>query len=219
MTTSDNLTRLTALLQTQTAAAKSTDAEYWRLTKILRPDILDQSVIRYDEPTKVAVLGVTEPKVMANRTTGGDPTEADRRKDDIERIARGEPLVERMDIELRINHEARKRAAIEAVIENLEKQIRDEKHRLAVAHCKASKPQEVERMGRLFKAIADVHAIYSEINDTRQDLIDSGIGLHGVYLLMPDFLGNPRNRYSELGDYFRDGKRLGYINSIPKVFE
>src|ERR1700730_11391444 len=96
--TSDNLTRKTAAHATQKAAAKSCDADYWRLTKILRPDILDQTVTRREEPVKISTIGMKDAPT-ANRTIGGDPTEAERRKDDIERIARGEPLVERLDIQ------------------------------------------------------------------------------------------------------------------------
>src|SRR5947209_1424937 len=111
--TSDNLTRLTALHDRQKADRKSGHDEYWRLTKTLRSDILDQTVTRFEEPTNVANLGVRESRVVANKTIGGDPDEEARRRDDIDRIARGEPIAERMDLQSQINHEARKLDALE----------------------------------------------------------------------------------------------------------
>jgi hypothetical protein len=200
---SPNLTRLYGELEKQTAAGKASDAEYRRLMKILRPDILDQTVVRYDEPTAVAVIGVTEPKIHRNTETGGDPTEEERRADDIARIARGEPLVERPNIKSQMDHEARKRGAIEVVIEDLEKQIREERRKLGIEYCKKIQPQSDERVKRFGKVLADFYAVHREISDVYRDLQASEIGF-SVNGPSPDFL-----RSAE--DFFHDAAHHGYI--------
>jgi hypothetical protein len=184
---SPNLTRLYGELEKQTAAGKASDAEYRRLMKILRPDILDQTVVRYDEPTSVAVIGITEPKIHRNTETGGDPTEEGRRQDDIARIARGEPLVAVPDIQSQLNHEARKRVAIEVVIEDLEKQIREERRKLGIEYCKTIQPQSDERVKRFGKVLADFYAVHREIGGMYNDLRASEIGFP-VNGPSPDFM-------------------------------
>jgi hypothetical protein len=201
---SPNLTRLYGELDKQTAAAKACDAEYWRLAKILRPDILDRTSVVYLEPTKVAVLGIVEPKVHRNTETGGDATEAARRADDINRIARGEPLVEVPDVQSRLNHEARKRGAIEVVIEDLEKQIREERRTLAIAYCKTLKPKSDDQMKRFRKTLAEAHAVHLEIMNMRQDLLASDIGFYGLDVLDPDFLRST-------AAFLQDASSRGYL--------
>jgi hypothetical protein len=201
--TSETKTGLAALRNTKIADRKSGHDKYWRLTKLQRPDILDQTVTRYEEPTKVAVLGVVEPKVRANATTGVDPDEEARRLDDIEHIKRGEPIVERMDTQSQINHEARKLDALEVVIEDLEKQIRDEERKLAIAYLLKIKPKTDAQMQRFVKAVADLHTAHREISDMYRDLRDSGIGFpaNGP---TPDFLRSA-------DDFFHEAAHHGFV--------
>jgi hypothetical protein len=200
---SPNLTRLYGELDKQTAAAKACDAEYWRLAKILRPDILDRTSVVYLEPTKVAVVGIVEPKVHRNTETGGDATEAARRADDIDRVARGEPIVETPDIQSRLNHEARKRGALESVIEDLEKQISEERRKLGAEYVAKIQPSFDERTKRFRKALADFYAAHKEISGVYRDHRDSGIAFpaNGP---MPDFM-------RDADDFFHSATHHGYV--------
>jgi hypothetical protein len=211
---------LQAKLATQKARAATSDAEIWRLTTLIRDDVYATTAVHRMQPTKVATVGIVigDAPTSNRTTTSEDAAEAKRRNDNLERTLKGESIVVQPDLKAQLDNEHKQRRAIEDAIEFLERQIAAENHKLAVNYCATLKTKEAEQMKRLFKALADVHAIHSEINDARQTLIDDEIGLHGVYHTMPDFLSNPRNRFSDLGDFFREGKRLGYIASVPKEF-
>jgi hypothetical protein len=200
--TSPTLTRLYGELATQTEAGKASDTRYRKLMSILRPDI-GPSVIHHSEPATHATIDLSGPKVRANREIGGNPTEEERRKDDIARIARGEPLEERPNIQSQLDHEARTRGAIEVVLEDLEKQISEERRKLGIAYLAKIKPQTDAQMQKFKKALADFYAVHREISDLYRDHRDSGIGFpaNGP---MPDFMGSA-------DDFFHTAAHHGFV--------
>jgi hypothetical protein len=57
-----------------------------------------------------------------------------------------------------------------------------------------------------------------ELYTLERHLINSGVGLRGLSLTLPDFFPNPIDKTSDLADFVREAKREGFINSIPKEF-
>jgi hypothetical protein len=217
--TSPTLTALEDKLKTHESRFAAANEEFRRLTKLRREDYLDQtSVTRMMAVSNSTISDV--PENLAGRTTGDTAqAEAKRQQDDLERTLAGEDLSDRPSNKALLDAANRRASAEDQAIEFLKGKIAAEKYKLSLEHCRASKPKEAEMMKRLFKILADAHSVHSEINDGRQNLIDSGIGLRGVFLDMPDFLGNPRDRHSELSEYFRRGKDAWFINAIPKAFQ
>jgi hypothetical protein len=219
--TSPTLTEFETKCDHHKSQSKSVCDEFRRVTKLQREDFLDHtSVTRMMDVSKRTIS--EPPENLAGRTTGTTvEADAKRRQDDLERTLRGEPLAERTDTKARLDELNRRAQAEESAINFLEKQIAAEKYKLAVEHCRALKPKEAKIMAALYKALADVHSAHCDLNDMRQTLIDDGIGLRGICLNMPDFLDNPRNKNSNLAEYFHEGHKNGFINAnvIPKAFQ
>jgi hypothetical protein len=217
--TSAALTALESKLPLHESRFKSACQEIRRITKLKHADFLDHTSVSSMMDVSKSTIAAP-PENLAGRTTGDTAqAEAKRQQDDLDRTLKGEPLVERTDTNARLDELNRQAQAEERAVDFLKKQIAAERGKLSVEHCKALKPKEAEMMKRLYKSLADVHAVHSEINDARQNLIDSGIGLRGVFLDMPDFLDNPRSKHSELAEYFRRGKEAGFVNAVPKGFQ
>jgi hypothetical protein len=189
-------------LNKQKAARKASGIEYRRLASILRPDT--PSVVHYEEHSDHAKIDVSGAKIVANRTIGGDPSEAQRRADDIARVADGKPLEQRLDIQGLMNHEARTSAAIEVVIERTERKIKERRQKLGLEYLAKIKSKTDEQTRRFKKALADLKAAHGEITALRNDLRDSGIGFP-VGWPAPDFV-------TSAGDLLEEGKRLGYVS-------
>jgi hypothetical protein len=170
----------------QTEAGKASDARYRRLMSILRPEI-GPSVVHYDYTTTHATIDVSGPKVRDNRTIGGNPDAEAQRLEDIERIANGQPLVERLDTQGQMDHEARTRGAIEVVLESTAKKITEERARLGAEYNKKIQPAFDERVKRFKKSLADFYAAHREISGVYQDHRDSGIAFPANGPL-PDFM-------------------------------
>jgi hypothetical protein len=196
------LTKLYTELAMRTEEGKASDASYRRLMSILRPDI-GPSVIHYSEPATHATIDVSGPKVRDNRVIGGNPDVEAQRLDDIARVANGQPLVERPNLQSQLDHEARTRGAIEVVLEDLEKQISEERRKLGIAYCQKIQTQFDERVKRFKKALADFYVAHREISDVYRDHRDSGIGIpaNGP---APDFLRSA-------DDLFHDAAHAGYV--------
>jgi hypothetical protein len=221
--TDETLNRDYAELAAMHAEAKATDAEAWRLTRLLRPDMAERSSIfhTYLEPDKMgAWIGPVPDELLVpqarSAAVNDDGAEAKRRADDAERVAKGLPLEMQPDTQSLINHCQRKRAALEVAIEKKENKIRAEKTRLGGEMMKKLKPAEVVIAKRFFRALTELHEVTSEIMKTRRDLQDSEIGYFGVYSvptnceLMRDIAHS-----NDMAKLFAAGKEAGYCD-IPK---
>jgi hypothetical protein len=214
--------KLTALLEDRgklKVKAKQSQAEVWRLTKLLSPQIHDETVTRTtdaDEPT-AAFIGIKtardKPGVMYTGT--GEQNEAARKDDILKRTLAGEQLADTTDIKAQLEKEHRQWTAYESAIEYLNREIDKEESILSSEYCKRLKPKEKELMTRICEPLLELHAAYSEAYRLKRHLIDSGIGLHGLCLTLPEFLSTPNNPHSEFGDFLRVAKREGYIKEVP----
>jgi hypothetical protein len=219
--TSPKLTELKQKLDPLKVKAKKSQAEVWRLTKMMSPQLLDSTVIRTtdaDAPT-AAYIGIKTPRDKPGVVSTGiidERAEAARKNDILQRTLAGESLEGSTDIKAQLELEHWQQAAYESAIEHLNREIDKEKSVLAKEYCKQLKPKYEDLMRRLCKQTLELHAAYSEVYDLKRHLIDNEIGLHGVCLTMPNFLSTPNNPYSEFADFLRAAKSEGFIKEVPK---
>ena len=195
--------------------AKHWNDERHRLTKILSPQYMDETVIRIDDVKKDA----------ANRK-GAIPTdvidetaEAARRAEDLRRTLAGQPLADLTSVEDQLRAEHRQWSAIEEAIEFVHREIKSEKTALAVAYCKQRRPDHDRLMVKLCASLLETHKTWAELYALKRHLVDEGVGLIGLCQTMPDFLGAPIDPYSEFADFLRLAKKEGFINSVPNELE
>jgi hypothetical protein len=181
-----------------------------RLARILSPQYLDITVSRVDD-----VVKETASKAGAIAATG-DATEAARRAEALKRILGGEQVSDGDSIEVQLRAANMQLQALEDAMEFLDKEIRVEKKLLAVAYCKQKKPEHDRLMVKLCDSVLATHKAWKELHDMKRHLINSDVGLIGLCLTMPDFLGVPTDPYSEMADFFRAVKKEGFINAVPK---
>jgi hypothetical protein len=110
-----------------------------------------------------------------------------------------------------MNQVARKAAAIEVAKEKKEDDFRAEHQRLSAAYCAKIKPDHDVKMKQLFKSFSEAFSIFSELSKTKQDLIDSEIGFHGIYSVDLGFLNS-----NDIAHLFRDAKAAGFMTGVPK---
>jgi hypothetical protein len=217
--TSDKFTELLKSRETQRANAKQSRAEVWRLTKILSPQIQDATVTRTTDPDTptAAFIGVkkTRDKPGVVSTGVGEQEVAASKEDILRRTLAGESLADFTSTEERLDKEHRRWAAYESAIEHLNREIEIEKSVLAKEYCKKLKSRHDDLMRQLCKPMLELHAAYSEAYDLKRHLVDSEIGLHGLFLTLPEFLSTPNNPNSEFADFLRAAKREGYIKEVP----
>jgi hypothetical protein len=215
---SPTLTALEEKCDLHRSRFKSACDEFRRITKLKRDDFYEQtSVSQMMDVSKRTIAA--PPENLANRSSGDTvQAEAKRGQDDLDRTLRGEPLAERTDTKATLDELNRQAQAEVRAVEFLEKQIAAERYKLSVEHCKKLKPKEAQIMTRLYKALAEVHSVHSELNDMKQSLIDEGILLRDICLHTPDFLDNPRSKHSEIAEFFKEGKLAGFVTEIPKAF-
>jgi hypothetical protein len=209
---SEKLTALRANLDKQKARAAELKAERLRLTKILSPHFADVTVKRY---TPEEVKANTYYKPSAPASLDLETKEAARKAEVLKRTLAGEPLEHSADTNALLEHNQRQSAAIEDAIEFLTREIYLERSILSALYCKQLKPKEATLMSRICKSAVEAHAAWSELYELKRHLIDSEVGLRGLCLTLPEFLGAPNSKYSPLADFFRDAKRDGYISAIP----
>jgi hypothetical protein len=206
---SDKLTALLSDREKMKALSKQKRDEVWRFTGMINPQFNEVSVLRI---ANVAEYNKLKGGVL-QRDTEQDQTIPE--ADIIKRALAGESIDDSVGIKELLAKAQREWTAIERAIEHLDREIAGEKNVLAKEYCKHLQPKEKELMGRVCKHMLEFHAAYSEAYDLRRHLVDTGIGLHGVCLNLPDFLSTPNNPYSEMADFFRAAKREGYIKEIP----
>lgn len=207
---SANLTRLTNALDARKEDRKKYGAEYRRLANLLRPDS-GPSVVRHERQVEKATIDLTDRNPVSGKTTPGAIDEDAQRADDVARIERGESLEETPDIKTQMATVARKAQATEIVIEKLEEEFRVEFTKLAAAHCKTLKTDHDKRTRRFLELFGEAFGVYSELNKTKRDLIDSQIGFGGLFNVDFDFM-----RGDEVASMFHDAVKAGYISSVPR---
>ncbi len=192
--------------------AKHWNDERHRLTKILSPQYMDETVIRIDDVKKDA----------ANRK-GAIPTdvidetaEAARRAEDLRRTLAGQPLANPTSIEEQLRVANKQLTAVEDALDYLNGEIRSEKKALAIAYSKQRKPDHDRLMVKLCASLLETHKTWAELYALKRHLVDEGVGLIGLCQTMPDFLGAPIDPYSEMADFFRAAKKEGFINAVPQ---
>jgi hypothetical protein len=198
------------------ANAAQCRADVWRLTKLLSPQIHDvtvSTVIDAERP-KVAYLGIKNTPKNGVVITGYEE-DAARKEDILKRTLDGETLPETTSVKEQLEKLHRQWSAYEDAIEFCTREIEREKAVLAAEYCKRLKSKHDEFMKRLFKALGEVHAAHSDLDSLRRHLIDNDVGLRGICLTLPEFLDTPNNKFSVVGDFFREGQRQGWIKEIP----
>jgi hypothetical protein len=135
--------------------------------------------------------------------------------EDVQRILNDGQLPQSIDVDAEIKKNHREWSATEGALEIIDRGVDRELTNLSMEYCK-SKPVKEKHdadFKRLFAALLDVHEIHSQISDSRRQLIDSGIKLHGIYMLMPavdEVLGNAFASHNPLADLFRAGAAASF---------
>jgi hypothetical protein len=171
-------------------------------------------------PPKTAYIGLkNSPNKPGVLSTGvNEQDDAARKEDVLRRTLAGEPLPETIGVKEQLEKVNRQYAAYEDAIEFVTREIEREKTALAIQYCEQQKPKEAELLRRVCKPMLELHAAWSEAYGFRQHLIDSGIGLRGLCLDLPDFLGAPNDKYNEMAMFLVIAKSKGYIKELPKDF-
>ena len=211
--TSANLTRVTNALDARRQDRLDLGAAYRELTKRLNPSI-GPSVVRTSRPATHATIDITDRSPVAGKDTPAAIDLDAQRRDDAARIERGEPLEEMPDIRTQMANVARKAAATEVVIEKLESEFQAEFQKLAAAHCATLKPSHDAKMKQFFKAMGEAFSIFSELQKTKQDLVDSQMGFGALFGVNLEFM-----RGKEVRSAFHDAKAQGFVASIPKELQ
>ena len=220
---SDKLTALSEQLAKLKASATQSRAEGWRLTKLSAPQIHDATVTRSVDggpPPKTAFIGIknspNKPGVLS--TGANEQDETARKEDALRRTLAGETLPETIGVKEQLEKVTRQYAAYEHAIEFVTREIERERAVLAAEYCKKAKPTHDELMRKVCNPMLELHAAWKELNDFKQHLIDADIGLRGICLDLPDFLGAPNDKYSEMAEFLVVAKSKGYINELPKAY-
>ncbi len=212
---SDKLTSLNAKKAELRASAKLWNTERHRLAKILSPQYLDVTVTRIDDVQKEA----------ANRK-GAIPTgvidetaEAARKAEELRRTLAGEPLANPSSIEEQLRVANKQLTAVEDALEYVNGEIKREKTALAIAYSKQRKVDHDRLMVKLCSSLLETHKAWGDVYALKRHLIDNEIGLIGLCLTMPDFLGAPVDPYSDCADFLRLAKKDGFISKVPADLE
>jgi hypothetical protein len=217
--TSDKLKSLEKDLADKKGLAATAKAELLRLTKLIRNDSYETTVVNRWEPVTVATIGMRDAPTSNLSTGFSESDEARRREDDRDLILRGEHLADQPSIQSQIDQAHRLCRAINDAIESIVRDISREKAVLAQKYCLELKPQHDEDMALLCKALIDAHAAHVRLNVLRQHLTDNDLGFRGVCLLMPDaFIGHPLNKHSSFAGFLSSCKSNGYISKLPTEF-
>jgi hypothetical protein len=218
--TSDKLTADTQNKKRLLASAAQSRSEIWRFTKILYPEQTydETSITTWDAGTatvaRIGLLKTTQKKVVASTD---DQDDAARKREAIKRTLAGEPIETPTTIREQFESEQRKLSATLDAIEFLTREIERETTALAIEYSNTKmKPKHDALMKSFCQKQAEAHAVWSEIYELKRHSIDNGVGLRGLFLTTPDFLGAPNNPHSEMAEFFRAAKNGGFISSVAK---
>jgi hypothetical protein len=196
--------------------AAQSRAEILRLTKIVFPQHIDVTVIRIANTKDKVAEAARSPGITL---IGADEQETALNDDILKRTLAGEPLSHTTGSKEKLDQEHRQLSAIENAIEFLDREIYKEKTALASQYCKTRLPDHDAKMKRLYAGLLETHSAWLDLYEMKRQLIDSGIGLRGICLNLPEsFLSTPNNSYSEMAEFFRIGKLEGYISKIPAEY-
>lgn len=220
--TSEQLTSVSQNMARLKASAAQSRAEIWRCAKILFPDrTYDEtsSTVWDGDVAKFARIGLVHGRQQGQQEKGAVRTDSNdetaRRKEAIERTLAGESIVTPTSLREQYESEQSKLSATLDAIEFLAGEIEREKTALAIQYSKEMKPKHSALMDTVCKKILETHAAWRELYDLKRHLIDSGVGLRGLCLNLPDFLGTPVDPYSDMADFLRAAKNEGFISKLP----
>src|SRR5229473_3685760 len=211
---SDKLTSLNAKKAELRASAKLWNTERHRLAKILSPQYLDETVTRIDDVQKEAAT-----KKGAVTGVIDETAEAARKAEELRRTLAGEPLANPISIEEQLRVANKQLTAVEDALEYVNGEIKREKTALAIAYSKQRKVDHDRLMVKLCSSLLETHKAWGDVYALKRHLIDNEIGLIGLCLTMPDFLGAPVDPYSDMADFFRAAKKDGFISKVPADLE
>lgn len=220
---SDKLTELYQRLAAHKAKSKDAAANIQRLNKSLFPQWIDATVVRVtdvDAPT-AAFVGIKPQRDQSSVVSTGmkEQDEAARKADILSRTLRNEPLTGSPTVAEQLEKEQRERAAQEIAIEFLNREIENEKTILAVEYAKTLKPKHDQQMIQLCKALLEVHTAWTEVYSLKRHLIDGEVGLRGLCLTLPEFLGPPADSYGPMAAFLVSAKRQGFIREVPPALQ
>jgi hypothetical protein len=211
---SEKLTGFLAKKAELRARAKHWNDERHRLARILSPQYLDVTVTRVDDVLKDAAT-----KKGAVTGVIDEQDEAARKAEDLRRTLDGQPLANPASIEEQLRVANKQLTAMEDALDYLDGEIRSEKTALAIAYSKTIKPKHDDVMRRFCESLLKTHAVCSELYGIKRHLIHNEIGLRGLCLNMPDFLGAPDDPYSEMASFLTAAKKEGFISKVPAELE
>ena len=212
------LTSIKENLTKQRASVAHWRGEAWRLTSLLQPaqcyaetseTIWDADVAKV---ARIGLLKTTQKKAVVSTT---DQDEAARREDAIKKTLSGAPLVTPVSIQQELDAAKLQWTAAEDACEYLEKEIRKEKTALAIAYSAKIKPKADALIKGFCQKQLEAHAVWKEVYEMKQFLIDNEIGLRGMLLNLPLFLGAPNDPCSDAAEFFRAAKNDGHISAVP----
>jgi hypothetical protein len=216
--TSVKLTTDTANKTRLLASAAQSRAEIWRLTTLLAPASCydETSTTTWDaDVATVARIGLLKTTSTRKAVSNDGKDESAKKKEAIERTLAGETIETPTSIQqLRDSEETKLTATLDA-IEFLTAEIAREKTALAIEYSKKMKPKHDAIMGRVCKTILEARTAYAELYDLKRHLIDNEIGLRGLCLTTPDFLGAPNDAYSDMATFLQAAKVDGFISAVP----
>jgi hypothetical protein len=211
---SEILKRSTADIDELKARRIAKANEFRETTKLMRPEIGEPSARHHEVMAPKGSIGYIEPAVRANRTIGGNPGAEAQRQDDIKRVLAGEDLAEVPDVQSKLNRINRESIAIEDAIKTKEAEFKAEFIKLSAAYCAKLRPYHDEKMKQFFKSFGEAFSIYSELEKTKRDLVDSSMGYGGLFGVNLDFM-----RGEDVREMFNEGIAAGYVASVPKDFQ
>jgi hypothetical protein len=209
---SEKLTSLRTGKAKQEERAAQLKAERLRLTTILHPQFTDAAVQRYTPNELTLKTHLFKGNVSTHPNAEQD--QAARKDEVLRRTLAGEPLENSVDTRAQLEQNHRQSAAIEDAIEFLTREIDRERSVLSIQYCKDLKKKETELMSQICKTLVQLHSPMKELFGIKRHLIDHEIGLRGICLTLPDFLGAP-NQHSEMAQFLRQAKSDGYVSALP----
>ena len=191
---------------------RATSDEYRAQAVLVRPDIRGTTNTSYSAPASHATIDTTDRRPVAGKTTPGAIDEDAQRKADVDRLLRNEPLEEIPDPRSKMSQLARLAEAINVATEKKKDVFRAEHQKLSAAYCAKIKPDHDAKTKQIIKLFGEAYGIYVELQKTRQDLVASEIGFHGLFNVDLDFF-----RGEEVRKMFHDAVKAGYVSSIPEA--
>jgi cell fate (sporulation/competence/biofilm development) regulator YlbF (YheA/YmcA/DUF963 family) len=147
------------------------------------------------------------------QVTGQDPARQSR----VDALARGESVTYPESQKEQIEQMRMKVADLEDAQHAMKGRISDAGRLVSRIIVGRVEPEHDRLLKTACKHLADAIPALSEYYDLRQTMVDGGIGLGPLFNMMPDFIGNPRNKDSACAHFIRDAAKAGYCK-LPSEF-